>query len=212
MSTDQLGLWVGFVLTLMIFSYVLGDNFLYRIAVYVFVGLSAGYVAVIALTNVVLPWLNATVFTGEPASMALGVLPLILGLLLLFRTAGRFGRLGSLALAFLIGLGTAVALVGAVSGSIIPLAGTVVAGVQIDFLNGFLVLLGVVCTLIYFQYLARPAPGGGVRRPLFARVFGAVGQGVITMTLGALYGGALLTSLTILSERLAFIIARIAGG
>ncbi len=79
-------------------------------------------------------------------------------------------------------------------------------------LNGFILVIGVVCTLIYFQYMARRAPGGETRRGLVARAFGAVGQGFIVVTLGALYGGAILSGLVVFSERIAFILQRIGGG
>ena len=58
---EQIGLWAGFVLTLMIFSYLLGDNILYRLAVYVFVGLAAGYITVVTWDSVIWPWINGTV-------------------------------------------------------------------------------------------------------------------------------------------------------
>src|SRR5690554_7032906 len=44
------------------------------------------------------------------------------------------------------------------------------------------------------------SPTGEVRRGLIGRTFGAVGEGFIVITLGALYGGAILTGLTIFSE------------
>ena len=46
---DDIGLIIGFVFTLMIFSYLLGDNFLYRLAVYVFVGFTAGFIAIVTV-------------------------------------------------------------------------------------------------------------------------------------------------------------------
>ncbi|MGQ9909705.1 MAG: hypothetical protein ACUVS2_12810 [Candidatus Flexifilum sp.] len=212
MSPEQIGIWVGFALTLMIFSYLLGDNVLYRIAVYVFVGLAAAYVTIIAIESVIRPWLMATLFSGDAGGMAVGLIPPLLGLLLFMKASGRLARLGSLGLAFLIGLGAAVALVGAISGTLIPLAAGVVTGAQTDLINGVLILLGVLSTLIYFQYLGRRQPDDSVRRPLPVRVFGAVGQGVIAVTLGALYGGAILTSLAILSERIAFVLTTVTGG
>jgi hypothetical protein len=211
-SPEQIGIWVGFALTLMIFSYLLGDNVLYRIAVYVFVGLAAAYVTIIAIESVIRPWLMATLFSGDTGGMAVGLIPPLLGLLLFMKASGRLARLGSLGLAFLIGLGAAVALVGAISGTLIPLAAGVVTGAQTDLINGVLILLGVLSTLIYFQYLGRRQPDDSVRRPLPVRVFGAVGQGVIAVTLGALYGGAILTSLAILSERIAFVLTTVTGG
>ena len=210
--SDQIGLWIGFILTLMVFSYLLGDNFLYRLAVYVFVGLAAGFVTMVTVESVLLPWLHATVQSGVVGNQVLGAVPFILGLLLLFKGQQRFHRLGNLALAFVVGIGTAVALVGAISGTLLPLANATATSVGGDALNGFILVLGVVCTLIYFQYLARRVPGGETRRGLVVRAFGAVGQGFIVVTLGALYGGAILSGLVIFSERIAFILARIGGG
>jgi hypothetical protein len=45
----------GMVFTLMIFSYVIGDNFLFRLALYIFTGVSAGYIASVAWWQVLLP-------------------------------------------------------------------------------------------------------------------------------------------------------------
>lgn len=214
MSAEQIGLWAGFIFTLMIFSYLLGDNILYRLAVYVFVGLAAGYVTVVSIESVLLPWLRGTLLAPDVniGQRVLGLVPFILGLLLLLKSSPRLGRLGNIAIAFLIGVGTAVALVGAVAGTLLPLAATTSSGVRVDVLNGFLAFLGVASTLVYFHYLARRKPDGSTGRGLVVRVISAVGQGFIVITLGALYAGAILTSLTIFSERVGFIVARITGG
>jgi hypothetical protein len=212
--TEQVGLWVGFVFTLMIFSYVLGDNILYRLAVYVFVGLAAGYITIVTVESVILPWVRGTLLAPEAGigGTIIGIIPFILGLLLLLKTSPRFGRAGNIAIAFIIGVGTAVALVGAITGTLLPLASSTGSSVRIDVLNGFLIFLGVASTLIYFQYLARRKPNGEIQRGLLIRFFGGVGQAFIVVTLGAIYAGAILTSLTIFSERIGFILARITGG
>jgi hypothetical protein len=212
LNIDQIGLWLGFIFTLMVFSYLLGDNFLYRLAVYVFVGLAAGYVTMVTLESVVLPWVRAAFNASDPAAIGIGLIPILLGLLLLLKTTKRYHRLGNLGLAYLIGIGAAIALVGAISGTLIPLVAGTADAVLEDAVNGFLIVLGVICTLIYFQYLARRGPGGVVQRGLMARTFGTVGQGFMAITLGVLYGGAILTGLTIFSERIAFILARLGGG
>ncbi len=212
---DQIGLWIGFILTLMVFSYLLGDNFLYRLAIYVFVGLTAGFITIVTVESVLLPWISVTLQNGDTGAKLLGAIPLILGVLLLLKAAPRWHGLGNLALAFVIGIGAAVALVGAISGTLLPLSNATAGSVGSDALNGFILVLGVVCTLIYFQYMARRIPGdatGATRRGLLARAFGAVGQGFIVVTLGALYGGAILSGLVVFSERIAFILSRIAGG
>ena len=217
MSLEQIGIWVGFVVTLMIFSYLLGDNFLYRIALYVFVGLAAGFVTIVTFQSAILPWINSTLL-AENAGIGeriVGLVPILLAVLLLIKTSPRFGRLGNLALAFIIGVGTAVAVVGAVSGTILPLANASTTLVVDDVPNGVIVLLGVVSTLVYFTYVARRVPGQVAttgRRGPFVGAVSTIGKGFIVATLGALYGGAILTGLTIFSERVAFIVARLGGG
>lgn len=210
--SDQIGLWIGFILTLMVFSYLLGDNFLYRLAIYVFVGLAAGFVTMATMDSVLLPWIRATLQSTDISSKVLGGIPLVLGLLLILKSRPRFNRLGNLGLAFIVGIGTAIALVGAISGTLLPLANATASSVASDALNGFILVLGVVSTLVYFQYMARRVPGGTeTRRGLVVRAVGAVGQGFIVVTLGALYGGAILSGLVVFSERIAFILTRISG-
>lgn len=220
MTADQIGLWIGFVLTLMVFSYVLGDNALYRLAVYIFAGLTAGYLTVATLEGVILPWIRASLTSGEPGSLIVGFIPLGLGVLLLIKTGRRYSRLGNLALGFLIGVGAAVGVVGAISGTVLPLMSETVASLSVrpndpdaavKLVNGFILIVGVICTLVYMGHLGRRGRDGIVRRSALSRALGSVGQGFVVIALGALYGGAILTGLTILSERLAFIILRLGG-
>ncbi|NDJ63268.1 MAG: hypothetical protein GYB67_19260 [Chloroflexi bacterium] len=210
--TEALGLTIGFVLTLFVFSYLIGDNFLYRLAIYVFVGLAAAFITLVTVESVLLPWLSATVLSGQPDSQIVGLIPLLFGLLLLLKAVPRYSRLGNLPLAFIVGVGAAVAIVGAVTGTLLPLTGAVVESPRVDPINGVIVVLGVVTTLVYFQYTARRLPGGVTRRGVLVRLMSFVGQGFIVVTLGALYAGAILTGLVIFSERIAFILARINGG
>ncbi|MFN8527517.1 MAG: hypothetical protein U0670_02785 [Anaerolineae bacterium] len=225
MSAEQIGTVVGFVLTLMVFSYLLGDNVLYRLAVYVFAGLAAGFVTMVTVQSVILPWLNATLLAPQPSfgGVILGAIPFLIGLLLLARTSRQFGRVGAIGLAFVVGIGAAVAVVGTISGTLIPLtartvedvrAAPAIAGGNLTLLNGFLVALGVVCTLIYFQYSARRVPGSTelTRRGLIVRAISAVGQGFLVITLAALYGGAILSGLAVVSDRLVYILSRLFGG
>ena len=206
---ETIGLWASFILTLMIFSYLLGDNLLYRLAVYVFAGLAAGYSAIVTWDGVIVPWLQDTLLQPNATldQLALGVAPLLVGLLLLARSwSPRGDGLSRLALAFLIGVGTAVALNGAVHGTLLPMLRSTGEGVVPGDLNGILLAAGVVCTLAYFQYQARRRPEGPDRRRPHVQLLAVVGQGIIVVTLGAIYAAAILTSLTIFSERLGFLV------
>lgn len=208
---EDIGLFAGFVLTLMVFSYLLGDNFLYRLAVYVFVGLTAGYIAIVTVESVLIPWFDTTIGTGNAVEAGFGLLPVMLGLLLLFKTSSRLGRLGNLGIAFIIGVGVAVALVGSIMGTLIPLATETANANDMEALDAVLIFIGVASSLIYFQYTARKLPTGEIRQSAPIRLIGTVGQGFIIITLGALYAAAIITSLTIFSERVGFLLSPILG-
>ena len=124
---DMAGTWVAVVLTLVVFSFLLGDNVLFRLAEHIFVGIAVGYAAVIAfhsilVPRVLLPILRAAA-EGDWLQLIIPVIPLALGLLLLtksFRWSARFSWLGSLSVALLLGVGAALAIGGAIFGTLIP--------------------------------------------------------------------------------------------
>ena len=55
MSMEVISALVGLILTLMVFSYLIGDNPLFRFAIYLFIGVSSGYAAAVVLRSVLLP-------------------------------------------------------------------------------------------------------------------------------------------------------------
>ncbi len=224
MTLEQLDLitgWAALVLTLMVFSYLLNDNFLYRTAVHILVGAAAGYVAIAAVMDVIIPWLDATILTEEAdaeiSTRALGVLPILIAVLLLLKSLPRYAHIGNFGMLVILGIGTGVALVGAIIGTIIPLAEDTGLSVdREDAVNGFIMLIGTVTTLAYFQYLSRSRPSDGNPQQVWPlRVLRYIGQGFIAVTLGSLYAGAILTSMNIFQELLGdhirFLFERIGG-
>jgi hypothetical protein len=191
---------VGFVITLLVFSYLLGDNLLYRLAVYVFVGTTAGYTAVVIVENVIVP-----VLLGDTAGLVIGGMALVLTGLLALKAIPFLRPLGNLALAFLIAVGASVAVVGAVTGTLLPLSLSTVRPSG-SLLNSAVLVLGVICSLVYFQYAARRRPDGQVQRGTLIRSLGVIGEGFITVTLGAVYGAAILSSLSVLTGHLSRIL------
>lgn len=225
MTPDTLDLiagWASLVLTLLVFSYLLGDNVLYRIAVHVLVGVAAGYIAVVALESVLVPWLNDTLLADQGARSdatmvtlrVIGAVPLLFGALLLFKLSPRLAPVGNLGLAAVIGIGTAVAVVGAVAGTVIPLAREAGEAVGDSALDGIVIVVGTVTTLAYFQYWAVER-GGEIRAPRLFRPLGAVGRLFVMVALGALYAGAIVTSITIFGDvidaQIRFILDRVGG-
>ena len=210
---DELGFSVGLVLTLMVYSYLIRDNLLYRIAVYLFVGLTAGFIAIVTIEGVLLPWFDLTLGMEDAEGYTLAFLPVLVVALLAFRWTRRWGCFANLGMSFLIGVGGAVALVGALTGTLIPLSvATINEGDSTSTLRAVVIAIGVASSLIYFQYLARRTHAGHIERPRLVRWISLVGEGFIMVTLGAIYAAAILTSLTIFTDRLAFVLTELLGG
>jgi len=200
---------LSFGLTLVVFSYLLRDNFLYRLALAVFVGLAAAFTTIVTVENVILPLLAPLSELTDEALVGylvfvLGV-PMVLMLLLVLKPVTALKSVTNIAMAFLIAVGTAVALVGALTGTLIPITERTVTTDTTDvmgILNGVIGVVGVVTSLLYFQYMARRNPDGTVERPRVMKQIAAVGKGFIVVTLGAIYGAAILTSLSVLTGQL----------
>ncbi len=204
---------IGAVLTVMIFSYVLGDNFLYRIAIHVFVGAAAAYTLIVAVESILVPWFQPILQNpGNVPQTVIGLIPLLIGLLLLLKASPRLSRLGNIGLAAMLGIGTALALWGAISGTLLPLT-IDAARSQGDFWDSLIVVLGTVSVLAYFTYLSgRRSSGEGEQAALppqnlagrlitaVSRAPGLAGQTFIMITLGATYGLLIISALTILTD------------
>ncbi len=197
---DRVAMIGGAVLTLMIFSYLLGDNFLYRIAVHILIGAAAAYVLIVAVESVLIPWFNLTMTNplGDPTRFGLGVLPFLPGVLLLFKLSPRLSRFGNLGLVIILGVGTALALWGAITGTLIPLV-TDAGRTQPNRIDGLIVAIGIITVLMYFTYVGARRPGGEVRQLGFIRAPGVIGQVFIVVTLGATYALLIISALTVLT-------------
>lgn len=206
-----LGAIVSFLLTLMVFSYLLGDNVLFRLAVHIFIGVAAGYLFSVVLVNVIIPRLILPLLGGMPADRLIALVPLV-GALALFVGKGfnRLSGLGSPVTAFLVGVGAAVAVGGAVIGTLLPQVGATYRlfnlANPLSLLNGVIILTGAVATLAYFQFGVRLAGGaaqpGQNTRPAWLQLLAWVGQFFIALAFGAIFAGVFAASLGALIERL----------
>jgi hypothetical protein len=213
LSHDLVTGFFSFLLTLMILSYLIGDNPAFRVAVYIFVGVSAGYVAAVVWWQVLFPNLLVPLVTGGLIARLVPLIALVLGILLLMKLSPRTARLGNPPVAFLVGVGAAVAVGGAVMGTLIP---QTQASINIfDLSNagqywlarlffGTIMLVGTITTLVYFQFGAKSTPAGPQRGKLVV-ILGWVGQIFIAITLGVLFAGVFTAAMTALIERLNFI-------
>lgn len=209
---------VGFILTLLVFSYLFGDNFLFRIASYIFVGISAGYVAVVVIYQVLLPRLITPLIQGSMLERLLLIAPLIMAALLLMKISTQLAPLGKLPMAFLVGVGAAVTIGGAIFGTLLGQIGGAARPFNLaetgrgagGLLEGLLILIGTVGTLAFFQFGASSRSGQPSARSPLVESLSVVGQVFIGITLGAMFAGVYAASLTAMMDRIQFILTVIA--
>jgi hypothetical protein len=197
---------IGLLLTLLVFSYLIGDNLLFRSAVYLFIGVSSGYAAVVVWNSVLMPKLFQPILSADPGQLLSVVVPLGLSVSLLAKLSPRIAWLGSFAMAMLVGVVAATALSGAVIGTLIPQSRAAVdaffSPTFARLIEGGFMLLGTVLTLAYFQFSATRAADGSVRRNIIFEILAWGGRVFIAITLGVLFAGVYMAALTAMIERL----------
>ncbi|MBN1311906.1 MAG: hypothetical protein JXB30_10840 [Anaerolineae bacterium] len=201
-SVDFIGGVLGFLFTIALLSYLLGDNPIYRLALHTFVGVAAGYIALIVIYQILTPRLVTPLLSGNINTMVLSIVPLVLFAFLIFKLSPRTAALGNISIACLVGVGTGVAVGGAITGTLLPqMRQTWIVGETI--INAVLILAGTVTTLLYFQFWLRGATmGGNPERVAVMRVLADGGQAFLVIALGVIYGGMILSGIVIFSERL----------
>lgn len=201
---------VSFVVTLLIFSYIFGDNPLFRLASYAFVGVAAGYTALVVAYQVLWPKLVQPLMGGN----LLMLVPLVLGVFMLLKLFPRYARFGSWPMSFLVGVAAAVAIGGAVIGTILgQVRGAIndfdftspVENPTLTLIEAVLVLIGTICTLAYFHFGARVKNEQPPARPIYVETLAQIGQLFLAVTLGSLFAGVFSAAITALIERLDFI-------
>jgi hypothetical protein len=179
--------------------------------VYIFIGVSSGYAAVVVWHNVLLPKLFQPLASStDSGQLVFLVIPLVFSVSLLAKLSPRISWLGSFAMALLVGVGAATALSGAVVGTLIPQSRAAMNAFAspnfFDVLEGVVMLAGTVLTLIYFQFSAKRAGDGSVKRNVIIEVLAWGGRVFIAITFGVLFAGVYMAALTAMLERLSSLI------
>jgi hypothetical protein len=199
---DTIGLLIGFTLTLMIYSYIIGDNPLFRLGVNILVGVSGGYAGVVVLRTIILPVFAQLAANPISLQSLLWLVPVLLGLLLILQRLPGFAWLGDNALALMVGVGSAIALVGAITGTVLPQILRFGDNGDLGLLESIMVAVLTVCTLLTFYFTGKKTGDGKWKRPLWLRGIVPIGQTVLMITFGFLFATVISTSLVLLTQRI----------
>lgn len=206
---DIIGLIVGAVVTLVIFSYLLGDNVLYRWMLALLVGSGAGYVMGVVVQVVLIDWFLAAREANTLAAQIFYFVPVFLGILLLFKSfsstklLSRLSVLGNIPMGYLLGAGAGVAIGGALLGTLFPQIAATGTAVTLDdlpwgLLRGLVMVGGTIAALLIFSSRPLNKNGETRRSALWMR---RIGEFFIIIALAAAFAGAITTGLTLWVER-----------
>jgi hypothetical protein len=190
--------WHGLavLMTLAIFSFLLGDNPVYKFAERLWVGVSTGYWTMLLFhTSFVDKVWEPIVHQHQ----YLYLIPTALGILMWFRVSPKLGWLSRYALAFYIGISTGVFIPLAFKTSIFLQVEGAVRPIHADIagLNYVLVLVGFVCSLAYF-FFSRPHTGA-------FGVMSKVGIYTLMVGFGAGFGLTVMGRVALVVQRVIFL-------
>jgi hypothetical protein len=200
MNLETIGLIVGAIFTVMVLSYIIGDNFLFRLAVYILIGAGAAYAAVVVIFDVLIA--NVQQATGNPTALVIVAIGLLLGFMVWFKASPRLAWLGNISMGYLIGVGAATVLGGVIIGTLGPqivAAGAPVtspSGGQPNVIMTIITTVGTIVTLLSFGYyrVGRNSP--------FQLVNIAGRRFFLMIGLGAIFALVFMASVTLLLDRL----------
>lgn len=217
-----LGTWLAAFFTLAIFSFLYKDNPLYKIAEACVVGVSAAYWMVVGFWDMIIPNLVAKLAPGVVKAWStpeldsnpeyLYIVPLILGIMLLWRLAPKGAWIARWPLAFIIGSTAGFRMIAFLQGDfvsqirngIVPLYATVVdpatGAAAFDFwasIRNIILVGGVLACLVYFffSFEHKGAVGKTAR----------VGIWVLMVTFGAAFGYTVMGRIALLAIRFEFL-------
>lgn len=213
------GLWIAAFFTLAIFSFLYKDNPLYKIAEGVVVGVSAAYWMVVGFWDVIVPNLIGKLTPGLVKSWAMPglagndlktdyfyLVPLILGVMLLWRLAPKGTWIARWPLAFIIGTTAGIRLVGFIHADFLSQIRNSIQTLIVmdggfdvwDSIRNVILVLGVLCCLVYFffSFEHKGAVGATARTGIF----------VLMITFGAAFGYTVMGRIALLAIRVEFLV------
>jgi hypothetical protein len=196
--------------TMAIFSFLWKDNMIYKFAEHLVVGVSMGYWCVILyqtsfLSKTWQPMMRT--LSGHPEGIPdrLIFIPVVLGLLLFTRFIPRIAWVARIPMAFILGVGSGVAIPLGIQASVIQQIHPTIAAFQPatwtgwgSWFNAVLVCGGVICGLAYFFFSARHTGVlGGMSK---------VGIWVLMIGFGASFGYTVMSRISLLYGRVNYLV------
>ena len=181
------------LLTLAIYTILVGDNPLYKFAEHLLIGLSIGYSLVITVKSILIPQAVTPLVEGNLAA----VIPIVLGSVMFLRVHPKLAGWSQIPLALLIGAGAGAAIPAMMQARVLKQVSATISGS--GTVDGLIILLGVLVTIMYFVF-TRPHSGGWGRAAVSGRYF-------MMIFFGATFAYTVMSRMALLIGRLEFLLS-----
>lgn len=198
-STDLL-IWVSAILTIMVYSFLYKETYLFRFVEHLFIGTATGNLVVLSYKNIS-DMAISPLLVGEFG----WIIPIVLGIFLFARFSRKYFWISRYPAAYMVGVGTGLALrtythaqfTQQIIATLQPITGVD----SLTAFNNVLILLIVVSIVFYFVFSARVRTSNSASRSI-----GRIGRIVVMFSFGATYGTTVATRMAYLIGRLQFLL------
>ena len=212
-----IGIWVAAFFTLFIFSFLYRDNPFYKIAESVVVGVSAAYWMVVGFWTTIVPnllgklapeWINSWAMPGLATKAEyIYLVPLIMGIMLIWRLAPKGGWISRWPLAFIIGTTAGIRLIGFIHADFLGQIRNTIMSLAVyspetgfnvwDSIKNIIIVIGVLTTIVYFFF--------SIEHEGLVGQTAKVGIWFLMITFGAAFGYTVMGRIALLAIRMEFL-------
>jgi hypothetical protein len=211
MSVDP-GIWLAAFLSLAIYSFLYKDNPVYRFAESLLIGVSVGFLLVVAFDSTIIPKalepigeqiVGISTGAGSISGLIWALIPVLLGLFMFARFVGGWAWLSRIALALYIGFGAGVSIPAQMQSFILrQIEGTLGPFLTIssigDAFGSVFILIGLISVIAYFFFSKAHTGRFGMAAKL--------GTYFLMVFFGATFGYTVMARISLLIGRLSFLL------